>query len=274
MKILITGGNGFIGRNLIKALQKDHQIFSPSSSELDLTNSDKVDKYLRNKYFDFVIHCAIKGGRRTKEDSPYVTYDNLKMFFNLLKNKDRFRYLINFASGAEFDRRTEVNSTTNSLLDSYPIDYYGMSKNIISRIIENSIEDCYNFRVYGVFGVDEQDNRFIKKSILNCKKGEPIVVHQDRFFDYFYIKDLVNVIKYWVENPVSQLESTIDLVYQTKHKLSDIAKIINNISSNKSKIIIGDQNKGLAYTGNNIGINVNFDLVGLEEGIKQVYNEL
>ena len=68
MKILITGGSGFIGRSLIKALNQEHEVFSPSSQELDLTNSYDVEKYLQNKYFDWVIQCAIKGGKRTSED--------------------------------------------------------------------------------------------------------------------------------------------------------------------------------------------------------------
>ena len=49
MKILITGGSGFIGRSLIKALNQEHEVFSPSSQELDLTNSYDVEKYLQNK---------------------------------------------------------------------------------------------------------------------------------------------------------------------------------------------------------------------------------
>jgi nucleoside-diphosphate-sugar epimerase len=80
------------------------RVFFPSSTELDLTNSYDVEKYLQNKYFDWVIHCAISGGKRTSEDKADVVYNNLKMFFNLMDNKDRFGKFINFASGAEFDR--------------------------------------------------------------------------------------------------------------------------------------------------------------------------
>ena len=43
MKILITGGSGFVGRNLVKSLKEDNEIFYPSSKDLDLTNSKSVD---------------------------------------------------------------------------------------------------------------------------------------------------------------------------------------------------------------------------------------
>lgn len=274
MNILITGGNGFVGRNIAKSLKNTHNIFTPSSKELDLTNSTQVDDYLRSKYFDLVIHCAVSGGRRNKLDSPYTTYNNLVMFFNLLKNKDRFNRLINFASGAEFDRRTEINSTKNSLLDSFPIDYYGLSKNIISRIIEGSPNINYhNFRIYGAFGEDETEDRFIKSNIIRYKNKESLVIHQDRFFDFIYIEDLVNIVKYYVEHPKLE-SSTIDLAYQQKYKLSDIAKLINKLSAHKSEIIIEEPLNGLSYNGSNTGINTTLDLIGLEEGIKRVYNAI
>jgi GDP-L-fucose synthase len=273
MNILVTGGNGFIGRNLIKSLKDTNSIFAPSSKELDLTNSEQVDKYLRNKYFDCVIHCAVSGGRRNKIDSSYTTYDNLVMFFNLLKNQDRFNILINFASGAEFDRRTEINSSKNSIENSFPIDYYGLSKNIISRILENSNIKYHNFRIYGAFGSDEIEDRFIKTNILKYKQKQPLIIHQDRFFDFIYIEDLINIVNYYLKHP--ELKSnTVDLVYQQKYKLSDIAELINKLSSHKSEIIIEDKSLGLSYSGKNTGIDIPLDLIGLEEGIKKVYNAL
>tara|TARA_E500000318_G_C3396030_1_gene147898 strand:+ start:209 stop:541 length:333 start_codon:yes stop_codon:yes gene_type:complete len=110
MKILITGGNGFVGRNLIKILEKDYDIYSPSSSQLDLTDEKSVEEYLRNKFFDVVIHCAIKGGRRNVQDTAFTLQDNLKMFFNLMNNKDRFDRFINFSSGADWEDEGEYIS--------------------------------------------------------------------------------------------------------------------------------------------------------------------
>jgi UDP-glucose 4-epimerase len=273
MKILITGGRGFIGRSLVKALKQEHEVFSPSSTELDLTNSYDVEKYLQNKYFDWVIHCAISGGKRTSEDKADVVYNNLKMFFNLMDNKDRFGKFINFASGAEFDRTSAINSNTNNLKDSYPTDPYGMSKNIISRILQDCLH-CYNFRVYGVFGIDENDDRFIKSNIKRYKNIEDLKIYQEKAFDFFYIDDLVTIVKYYIDHPTYPLDNDMDLVYQQKYKLTDIGKIINTLSAYKVNINIKDYKEAPSYIGSNLGINLDIELIGLEEGIKRVYNAL
>ena len=273
MKILITGGSGFIGRSLIKALNQEHDVFSPSSKELDVTNSYDVEKYLQNKYFDWVIHCAIKGGRRATQDTSDDAYNNIKMFFNLMNNKDRFGKLINFASGAEFDRTSAINSNTNNLNNSYPTDPYGMSKNIISRIIQDCI-NCYNFRVYGVFGEDEDDTRFIKSNIKRYKNAEHLKIYQQQAFDFFYIEDLITIVKYYIDNPKYALDKDMDLVYQQKYKLTDIGDIINNLSAYKVIVGADDYREASSYLGSNLGIPLDIKLIGLEEGIKQVYNAL
>ena len=273
MKILITGGSGFIGRSLIKALKEEYDVFAPSSKELDITNSYDVKKYLQNKYFDWVIHCAIDGGKRTIKDKEDVAYNNIKMFFNLMNSKDRFGKLINFASGAEFDRTSAINSNTNDLKNSYPTDPYGMSKNVISRIIQ-SCRNCYNFRVYGVFGEDEDDTRFIKSNIKKYKNTEDLEIHQQKAFDFFYIEDLITIVKYYISNPKYYLDTDMDFVYQQKHKLIDIGNIINNLSAYKVKVEASDYREAPSYIGSNLGITLDIELIGLEEGIKRVYNAL
>ena len=273
MKILITGGSGFIGRSLIKALKEDYDVFAPSSKELDITNSYDVEKYLQNKYFDWVIHCAIDGGKRTSTDTETVAYNNIKMFFNLMNNRDRFGKLINFASGAEFDRMSAINSNTNNLNNSYPTDPYGMSKNIISRIIQDCL-NCYNFRVYGVFGEDEDDTRFIKSNIKRYKNAEHLDIYQQKAFDFFYIEDLITIVKYYLDHPKYYLDTDMDLVYQHKYKLTDIGNMINNLSAYKVNAEAEDYREASPYLGSNLGIPLDIELVGLEEGIKRVYNAL
>ena len=274
MKILITGGSGFVGRNLVKALSKDYDVFSPSSSTLDLTSEKEVQKYLQNKFFDIVIHCAIKGGRRNVKDSAFTLQDNLKMFFNLMNNQDRFDKFINFSSGADFDKTKNVNMMHHNLKESYPINPYDMSKNIISRILKECSR-CYNFRIYGVFGIDEAEDRFITSNIKRYKNNEPIEIHQNRYWDFFYIKDLVSIIKYYIDNPTLDLDSEMDLVYQDLLSLKDVAGLINNLDQHLVEVKLDNKTRDLDYLGNkSFGVNLPIELIGLQKGLEEIYNAL
>ena len=68
MKILITGGNGNIAKMIKKNLSKYYEIDNPSRQELNILNGDEINNYLNNKNYDVLIHTAILGGRRTKEE--------------------------------------------------------------------------------------------------------------------------------------------------------------------------------------------------------------
>jgi dTDP-4-dehydrorhamnose reductase len=62
MKILITGANGYVGKSLYAALKDKYKITTLTRKELDLNNSSQVNDFFKNKYFDVVLHCAVKGG--------------------------------------------------------------------------------------------------------------------------------------------------------------------------------------------------------------------
>ena len=55
MRILITGGSGMVGKELKKLLPN---AITPSSKELNLTNSENVKQYLKNNKFDYIVHLA------------------------------------------------------------------------------------------------------------------------------------------------------------------------------------------------------------------------
>jgi dTDP-4-dehydrorhamnose reductase len=58
MRILITGGSGFIGRHLAEQLAGTYEVSAPSSAELDLLNEQKVREYLDARRFDVIVHTA------------------------------------------------------------------------------------------------------------------------------------------------------------------------------------------------------------------------
>lgn len=64
VKVLITGGTGFLGQNIVKSLRqnKNLDIFSPSRWELDLENRLAVEKYISEIGPEMVVHAAAKVG--------------------------------------------------------------------------------------------------------------------------------------------------------------------------------------------------------------------
>ena len=52
MKILVTGSSAFIGSTIAESLSTKYNIYSPTSSELDLLDSKKVKNYLENENED------------------------------------------------------------------------------------------------------------------------------------------------------------------------------------------------------------------------------
>jgi GDP-L-fucose synthase len=268
-RILITGANGYIGSTLCKELSK-FSITKLTRDVVDLTNQTKVDEWFKDKRFDVVIHCATTGGSRTQVDGVDVTHKNLQMFYNLLRNKNRFNKLINIASGAEFDRTQNIAPIWTEDGKRFPTDPYGMSKSIISKLVENE-ERFYNIRVFGLFDENELDTRFIKSNIKRYINKEPMLVYKDRLMDLFYMKDFIKIIKYYLIN--KNLPKNIDCTYENTLMLSEITDIINNLDTYKVEVKVGKDND-FAYFGNKMPLEVlKIDLIGLKQGIKETYEK-
>jgi len=79
------------------------------------------------------------------------------MFENLIYFKDYYNSFINLSSGAEFDRTNDIKDYSElELYNNIPKDYYGFSKNIISKLVLN-FDRGTNLRIFGCFGHDESD---------------------------------------------------------------------------------------------------------------------
>ena len=270
MKILITGGNGFIASNLKEKLS-EYEITSISRNDFDLRNPDETNIFFKNKRFDIVLHTAIIGGNRLVEDSKDCVYDNSIMALNLLKNMRSWDRLIHFGSGAELDRSRDIEGNTNNCYNRIPADPYGLSKNIVCRLFDE-YTNIYNLRIFNVFAKNEADRRMIKANIKNYIENKPMVIHQDKYMDFFYIDDFVKLVKLYLSG--EYLPREIDCVYKDKIKLSDIAILINNLSDHKVPIQIQSDELGKSYCGHYEQITDTLDYLGLEKSIQAVYESM
>ena len=89
MKILILGGHGFLGKNVINVLQtSDHQLFSISLRDgCDLTDYNITREYFINVQPDAIINCAAKVGslNYVTQEAAEVADVNMRMLLNIYK---------------------------------------------------------------------------------------------------------------------------------------------------------------------------------------------
>jgi len=275
---MVTGGNGFLGKEILSSYLKDkYRLFNINRTILDITDFNKVKSFILQKNIDVIIHCAVKGGRRNKIDTAQDYYENIIMFENLINNLSNISLFINFDSGASFDRRQNIHRFKEEQLgDSVPNDFYGSSKYTISKKIIN-LEKSINLRIFGCFSANEDDTRLIKSNIKKYLSNKDLILHQNREMDFIYFKDVISVVDFYINNRfiLDKLPKDINLCYEEKNSLLQILNIINNLSDKKSNIIKNNDNDGLSYSGDGKKLNsLNIKLFGLEYGIIDVYNTL
>lgn len=254
MNILLAGSQGYIGKSIYQKLSQKYNITCLNKNVLNLSNSFDVDKWFSDKFFDVVINAASIGGSRLTPDTANVMYENLKIYYNFHSNKNKFKKFISFGSGAELFM---------------PETFYGLSKKIIAKSIENS-NNFYNLRIFAVFNENELNTRFIKSNILRYKKRESIEIHKNKLMDFFYMDDLITLIEYYIMN--KNLPKTIDCSYADKYNLLEVADIINSLDNYKVKVNIKEKETIDLYCGNHINLALKY--IGLKDGIKNTFKML
>lgn len=254
MNILITGANGYIGKSLYNAFKHKYNVTAVTRQDYDLTNYTYLKKLFRSDY-DVVLHCAVLGGSRLKRETWSDMDTNLRMYYNLLDFKHSYGKFIHFGSGAELHAAETP---------------YGLSKLVIDKSI-SELDNFYNIRIFGVFDENELDTRFIKSNIIRYLNKQSMEIHNDKLMDFFYMKDLITLVDYFITTNMSY-KSSVNCTYLNSLKLSDIANIINKLDSYQVDININETKNIQSYIG---GFNdIVLPYIGLEQGIKEVYNIL
>ena len=254
MKILITGGNGYIARAMHCGLQNKHDVTSVCRKDFDLVDYNATCEWFKDRQFDVVIHTAVVGGSRLQTDTQSAIQQNLMMFYNLKANKSHFTKLINFGSGAELF---------------HPTTPYGISKKIIADSVQE-IDNWYNLRIFAVFDKNELPTRFIRSSLVRYINKEPMIIHSNKMMDFYYMDDLVNLVKLYLTG--FNLPKTADCSYQEQNTLMDIAKFINTIDTYTVPILIQEDKELEFYCGHPHGCDISE--IGLHLGIRETHKRL
>ena len=176
MKILLTGSEGFIGKNLTAYLKDKHQIIP-----LDKINGEDLINCNLDYDVDIVIHLAGLSGVRDSLDNPIDYWTNNVVGSYRVFNKFKDKKIL-YAS----------SSTANEPWRNP----YAMSKFYMEQIApENSL----GMRFTTVYGPGGRENMLIPKLI----KNDVSYINVDHFRDFIHVEDLMIAIKILIKNNVS-----------------------------------------------------------------------
>jgi len=223
MKILLTGGSGMVGRNILEYSEsKNYQFISPTSDELNLLVYDKVCNYIRINKPDFIIHAAGRVGGIQANISEPVSFlvENLDIGKNIIMaaRANKIPNLLNLASSCMYPRDAKNPLSENLILkgELEPTNEgYAIAKTMSTRLCEYIMREdkTKNYKtvipcnLYGKY--DKFDSRHshmipaVISKIYYAKSNnlKEVVIWGDGMArrEFMYVEDLSNFIFYAIK---------------------------------------------------------------------------
>ena len=266
LKILVTGGAGFIGRKLVDYLLNDHEVTIydnlSNSSMVDIEyliekgvkfeNEDILDYEKLQKSctgYDLVIHLAAKTDVAYSVIHPEITNEvNVTGTQNVCKCciENKIKKIIFASSAAVYDEsKVAINENANT----NPVSPYGKSKLQAEKIIKKYSDefgvDAITLRMFNVYGKGQnlQYAGVIAKFIDNISKDIPLEINGDgkQTRDFISIFDVVTAFDCAIKNIEGKRGTIYNIGTGESISVNELAKIIQEISERKIELKYKEQ---------------------------------
>lgn len=250
-RILLTGGEGFVGRNLRESLARrpDFTLFSPGQAELDLTDSSQVAACLAATQPDLIIHSATSNTVGKGYDSD-VCEQNLRMFFNLLQYRPPGCTIYTLCSGSSYNRENWIENMGEDYLGQHiPTDSQGFSKFVIASHARH-LDNVVTLRLFGIFGKHEDYRyKFISNTIAKRLVGLEVVLFRDALYDYLDVADFCTIVEQLVDRGIH--EGEFNVTPDDSVRLSQLIATVDRCLDIDTGHTITTPGLGRPYTGDN-----------------------
>ena len=269
MKIIVTGGAGFIGKHLVEFLitkginvtifdnfsnsKKNSIIYLKNQGvkiiEGDITKIQEIVNAVKDQ--DMVIHLAAKISVEESIENPsetfYTNVDGTKNVFIACKKNHIKKMIVSSSAAVYGESLPNIKLTEKS--ETHPISPYGESKIMmeyeIKKLVEKYNVNCIILRFFNIFGIGQSSEyagvitKFIKKIEMN----EPLEIFGDgmQTRDFVSIKDIVNSIYDAMKNGKN---GTYNVASGKGITIKKLAELMISLSKKNLKIIYNDPKKG------------------------------
>lgn len=194
MKILITGANGMLAKEVKEKFEKENEILLTDVMELDITDEKKVMEYVVSQKPDYIINCAAYTAVDKAEDN-YELADKINGDgpTNLAKAaKNVGAKLVHISTDYVFEGNLDISKDYEENAPTNPLTVYGETKLHGEQGIQANMDDYYIFRTAWLYGIG--GNNFVKTMTKLGSTRDSLNVVSDQHGSPTYAKDLGEVI--------------------------------------------------------------------------------
>jgi len=236
-KILITGGNGFVGRSLSNLLKsKSEDIID--IVDIDTTNLCEWDAVAKIPQYDVIVHLAGKSFVPDSFKEPLNFYNNnIQSMLNMLEKAkvdgSKVIFFSTYVYGTPQYLPIDENHTKN------PLNPYTQSKLICEELCEAYYRDfgvpVTIFRPFNIYGSGQNPSFFIP-TIINQLNNEIIQLNDSRpRRDFIFIKDVIDAVYLSIINSENTLR-IYNLGSGVSTSVKEIVDLIVKLSKSKAHI--------------------------------------
>ncbi len=178
-RVLLLGGRGILGSEVLLLLQNQNTDYvAPTSSDLDITNKDKVLKFVSDFRPTWIINCAawtnVDGAESSFEDAiklNEIAVGNVGVAADLFECK-----VIHISTDYVFDGESSEPYLETSQV--HPLNKYGESKLLGEQALLEALPSAFVVRTSWLYGVSGKN--FVKTIAGKALRREDAKVVSDQ----------------------------------------------------------------------------------------------
>ncbi|MBR0491125.1 MAG: dTDP-4-dehydrorhamnose reductase [Clostridia bacterium] len=194
MKILITGANGMLAKEIREKFEEGNELILTDVSELDITNKEGVINFVKEKQPELIINCAaftaVDKAEECQELAEKINGDGPT---NLaIAAKEAGAKLVHISTDYVFGGNLDLDKDYKEDDEKNPVTAYGITKLHGEQGIEKNMDEYYIFRTAWLYGIG--GNNFVKTMTKLGSTRDEINVVADQHGSPTYAKDLSEIV--------------------------------------------------------------------------------